>query len=106
MSELKAQWDEVGERFAALGRHWRERYEERARNEGAEARAQVDDALRTLADAVDDVAAAIGDAVRDPATREQARQAGTSLGDALAATFGEVGEQIRRSFGSDADRQS
>jgi hypothetical protein len=96
MAESKEAWDRVGQEFRALGRQVRERYERQA-GEGAPAadRRKVDDALRQLADSLDQAFTALGDAIRDPQFGEQSRKAAGSLSDAVSATFAEVSDRVR-----------
>ncbi len=97
MSESKQAWDEVGEHFAGLGRRVKEQYRAAA-PESAEEREAVRDALRGLAASVEHALAAVGDVVRDSGFRDEAKQATKSFGDALAATFDEVGDELRKAF--------
>ncbi|HEX2038418.1 MAG TPA: hypothetical protein VHF47_01665 [Acidimicrobiales bacterium] len=70
-------WSEVGERFAALGRRLRD---------GDVDREAVDQALESLAAAVDDVVDAVAGPLRDPSFKEEAREAARSLGHAITST--------------------
>jgi formiminotetrahydrofolate cyclodeaminase len=97
MAESKEAWDRVGRDFSDLGRQVRQRYAQRERAEqGAAAdKRKVDEALRQLADSLDEAFTALGDAIRDPQFGEQTKKAAGSLSDALAATFAEVSERFR-----------
>ena len=108
MAESKANWDQVGEEFKALGRQIRQHYEQ-TRSEGAASkegtadqaapsadRRKVDDALQKLTESLDQAFSALGDAVRDPKVGEQTRKAANSLSDALNATFAEASERFRK----------
>ena len=95
MAESKEKWDEVGDRFAELGRRLKERYEANAAF-GDEERERVNSALRELGDSLDAGFTSLGDAMRDPAMRVEFKQAGIAVGDAIAATFNEVAEEIRK----------
>jgi hypothetical protein len=104
MAESKANWDQVGEDFRALGRQVKQHYEERPRPEqpGAEGaapsadRRKVDDALQKLTDSLDQAFSALGDVIRDPRFGEQTKKAAGSLSDALNATFAEASERFRK----------
>jgi len=100
MAESKQAWDDVGEHFAALGRRVKQHYEERGGQQGAAPtdRREVEDALRKLADSLDQAFTAVGNAVRDPAFGEETRRAADSLGEALSATFAEVSDDLRDRF--------
>jgi len=52
------------------------------------------------------VASTIGDTLRDPEVKMEAKQAATSFVDALGATFGEVGEELRKVFKTDRKTES
>jgi hypothetical protein len=92
MTEPKQAWDEVGERFAALGRQLKTRFDQEREGDDRQA---VRDAVGRLAEAARRLGDSVGEAVRDPAVKQQARDVARSLNDALATTFREVGEQIR-----------
>jgi hypothetical protein len=55
-------------------------------------------ALRRLADALDGVFDAAGNAVRDPAVKDDVRDIGRALSDAFSATFAEVSDDLRKAF--------
>jgi formiminotetrahydrofolate cyclodeaminase len=97
MAESKEAWDRVGQDFSDLGRQVKERYErrERAEQEAPADKRKVDEALRQLADSLDQAFTALGDAIRDPQFGEQTRKAAGSLSDAMAATFAELSERMR-----------
>jgi hypothetical protein len=98
MGESKEAWEQVGRNFSDLGRQVRQRYEqrERAGEEPPPAdRRKVDEALRQLADSLDQAFTALGDAIRDPQVGEQTKKAAGSLSDAMSATFAELSERFR-----------
>jgi len=105
--EAKDAWDQVGERFADLGRKLSDHYK---RQEGAtsqstdEAKRKIDDAIRTVGEHVDRAFTSLGETIRDPETKDTAQKAVRSLGDALDKTFADVSEAIRprRNCGSSA----
>jgi hypothetical protein len=94
MSDAKGAWDEVGNRFGDLAGRLKEQYDARSAF-GASANEKIDDAVRTLARALDDTITAIGDTLRDPATRDDVKQAANAVGNAIATSFTEIAEQIR-----------
>jgi hypothetical protein len=98
MAENKEAWDRVGRDFSDLGRQVKQRYEQRERSgQGAPPadRRKVDEALRQLADSLDEAFTALGDAIRDPQFGAQTKKAAGSLSDAMAATFAELSERFR-----------
>lgn len=99
MADTKAAWDTVGESFATLGRRLKEHYDARVASGETPDRSQIEEALETLADALERAVEALGDSLRDKSVHTEARKAVASLGEALAVTFGEIGEQIHKAFG-------
>ena len=97
MAESKEAWEQVGRDFSDLGRQVKQRYEqrERAGEEPPADRRKVDEALRQLADSLDQAFTALGDAIRDPQFGDQTKKAAGSLSDAMSATFAEVSERFR-----------
>ena len=97
MAESKEAWEQVGRDFSDLGRQVKQRYEqrERAGEEAPADKRKVDEALRQLADSLDQAFTALGDAIRDPQFGEQTKKAAGSLSDAMAATFAELSERFR-----------
>lgn len=98
MSDMKAAWDEVGAGFTALGQRLKEHLDARRAAGEIPDRSQIDDALETLAEALERAVDAIGDSLRDSGVHDEARRAVASLGTALSATFSEIGETISRAF--------
>ena len=109
MAESKANWDQVGEDFRALGRQVKQHYDERPRPQAPEAttsgqeetpppadRRKADDALQKLVDSLEQAFSALGEAVRDPQVGEQTKKAAGSLSEALTATFAEASERFRK----------
>jgi hypothetical protein len=97
MAESKEAWEQVGRDFSDLGRQVKQRYEqrERAGEEAPADRRKVDEALRQLADSLDQAFTALGDAIRDPQFGEQTKKAAGSLSDAMSTTFAELSERFR-----------
>jgi hypothetical protein len=95
MTETREKWDEVGERFNDLGRRLKERFDANAAF-GADERERVNDALRQLGDALDAGFTTIGDTLRDPAMRDEMKNAGSSIADAIAATLRDLSSAIKR----------
>jgi hypothetical protein len=60
--------------------------------------AEVKAALRKLADALDGTFEAVGNAVRDPAVKDDVRDLGKALSEAFSATFAEVSDDLRKAF--------
>jgi len=100
MADSKQAWDRVGQDLSDLGRHVRRHYEQQRGEPERPApadRRKVEDALRQLADSLDQAFSALGDAIRDPEFGEQTKKAANSLNDALSTTFAGVSERLRSS---------
>ena len=84
----KDPWDDVSDRFATLGK----RLQGRDRDD-------VADAFKSFVAALDDAAASLNKAVQDPKFRDEAKAAAKSLGDAVAASFEQIGDDLKGRFG-------
>lgn len=92
MAEATGPWNEVGDRLAALALKLKLHAEEELSEERkAEARSAVERFGATVQGALD----GIGDAVRDPAVKEDAKAAGEALSTAVSATVAEVLKVLR-----------
>ncbi|MFN0091438.1 MAG: hypothetical protein ACKVWR_14405 [Acidimicrobiales bacterium] len=96
MTDAKSHWNEVGDKFSGLGLKLKLHYEEARSEEGD--REQVQAAVRRLGDAVEGVFEAMGKAAKDPAVKDDVKQVGQSLANALSYTFSEVSDELRRAF--------
>jgi hypothetical protein len=97
MSESKAKWDDVGDRFTALGRKLKSHYDANAQPSAPRDEAeqdQVRDALRQISDALDAGFTAIGESLRDTEVRDDFKQAGNAIADALTASIEDVKSAI------------
>lgn len=98
----KEAWDEVGERFAVFGRALAARYQQLEQERGAttaEDKRKVEEALSTISRQLDQAFTSLGDTIRDPGAKDGLKQAARSVGDALAVTFSEVSEEVRKRVG-------
>ena len=93
MADAKAPWSEVGDRLGALALKLKlHAQEELTEERKAEAQSAVERFGATIQGAID----ALGDAVRDPAVKDDARAAGQALSTAVTATVDEVLKSVRR----------
>ena len=111
MADSRAAWRDTGERLNQLGLKLKLHYEQQRGEDAERARGEVEGAVRRLVDAVQDAFESIGAAAKDQAVREDVKQVGQSLTDALNATFAEVSDQVRKVMsrpagGPSADRPS
>src|SRR5215218_2555454 len=98
-SDTKDAWDDVGKHFADLGKRLGEHYRRLASGDTEQEAVdlkKVGDTLRSLTEQLDRAFTSLGNTLRDPEAKESATRAARSLGDALSATFEEVGDQVRR----------
>ncbi|MEV0269140.1 MAG: hypothetical protein HOV71_12530 [Hamadaea sp.] len=86
------EWNELGEKLEGLGLKLKMHLQQSDTSE-------VPDALSKLGNAVQEVFAAAGNAVKDDAVRADVKEAGQMLGDALANTFSKASNDIRDRFG-------
>ncbi len=102
MADVRSAWQSAGDRLSGLGLKLKLHYEQQRAEDEAEdePRPEVKEAVKRLADAVQDTFEAMGSAVKDPAVRADVKQVGQSLTDALGVTFAEVSDELRKAFRS------
>jgi hypothetical protein len=103
MSETQEAWSEVGERFGAWGKLVADRYKESsgtAREAAKESQRKLEEAARDITDVLDRAFTALGDTIRDESAKNDLKAAVKALGDAVAVTVSEAGEQVRRRVGT------
>lgn len=93
-------WDKMAEQVSSLGRKLKETYQRSMADEGPD-QAEIKAALRTLGNAWEKVAQAVGAAARDEAVRANMKSAATGFFEAVGAAFSEFGSELRRSNASD-----
>ena len=106
MSGTQEAWSEVGERFAAWGKQVAERYKESsgpAREAAKESQRKLEEAAHDITDVLDRAFTALGETIRDQNAKDDLKQAVKALGDAVAVTVSEAGEQVRRRVGTSSD---
>jgi|SRR5919198_851005 gas vesicle protein len=97
--ETKKAWEEVGQHFSDVGKRIGEHYRglESETQTTAETQGQtVKDAIQKVVDELDQAFTGLGNALRDPQTKDSLTKAAKSLGDALDSTFAGLGERIRQ----------
>jgi len=92
MTGQAAQWQELADRVEALALKLKLHVEQVDDDE------EVRDAMGRLRADVDEAFKAAGNAVKDHAVREDVREVGRLLTDALDTTFTRVGDQVRDLF--------
>ena len=97
--ETKKAWEEVGQHFSSVGKRIGEHYkslEDETRRSAATQRQTVNDTIKKVVDELDQAFTGLGNALRDPQTKESLNKAARSLGDALDSTFSGLGEKLRK----------
>jgi hypothetical protein len=98
MADSRAAWNDAGERLTELGQKLKTHYEQQHGTDSTQAREELADAAKRLGGAVQDAFEALGAAAKDKTVQADVKQVGQSVYDALGATFGQVSEELRRSF--------
>jgi len=102
MADVRTAWTQAGEQLSGLGLKLKLHYEaQRGTDEsGEQVRAQDDvkDAVRKLGVAVQDAVDAMGAAARDQAVKDDVKEVGRSLRDALGVTFSEISDELGKAF--------
>jgi hypothetical protein len=104
--DAKRAWNDVGERFASLGKRLSERYREAGPSGEADAREtqrKLEDAAKEVGDQISRALDALGTTIRDDAAKADLKQALNAVGEALGTTFDEAGQAIRRTMRSKGD---
>jgi hypothetical protein len=95
MSEAKARWDEVGERFGELGKRLKDRYDAKVGLADDE-KAKLNDAMHQISESLDAGFTTLGDSIRDPEIRDDLKHAGTAVAEALSASFADVADELKK----------
>jgi hypothetical protein len=95
-SESRKAWEQFEADMRTLGRDFRRHYEEGAGGKASD----LQDSMRKLAQAAEDVFDSLGRATRDPKVRQGTRKAAQSFGELIAETFREVADGVEGAFKS------
>ncbi len=95
MTEERDPWDVAGERWTDVSDLVKDRYRQVVGDTGPD-EDEVRAAFETIGDAARAVADSIGQAIRDPDTREQLKKMSSSVASAIGATLSQLGEEIVR----------
>ena len=102
MADVRTAWKQAGEQLSGLGLKLRLHYDEQrgtdADGEQVRAQDEVKEAVRKLGMAVQDAVDALGAAARDQAVKDDVREVGRSLKDALGVTFTEISDELGKAF--------
>lgn len=92
MADTKKAWAEVGDALSALGLKLKLHTEQ----ETSEDHKEFTSALQRLAGTVDDIFQSVGNATRDPAVREDARNVAQAFAGAVDATIDEARGRLKK----------
>ncbi len=99
MSEFDDRWQSVAGEFRTLGYAFRDHYRAtKGETDTGPSEEEVRNALHTVTDAVDNALTSVGKAIRDPNVQKGAKDAATSLVEALGESFTQLGEALDRAF--------
>ena len=91
MSEnTSTSWDEVGSKLSGLGLKLKLHIEEASGDDH-----DVNNALRDLAASIEGAFDGLRKAAKDPAIKEDVRDVGSALSEAVTKTLGELGDDMR-----------
>jgi predicted phage gp36 major capsid-like protein len=90
-SESRKAWDQFEADMRTLGRDFRRHYEEGATGKAGD----VQDSMRKLAEAAEEVFESLGRATRDPKVRDGTRKAAQSFGELIANAFRDLAGEVK-----------
>lgn len=93
MSDTDRAWQQVREDLQALGLKLQLHLKETGKAQEATAD-EIQDALRQVASAVEGSLSGLGRAFQDPVVREDAARVARSLGDAVASSLTQAGQEV------------
>lgn len=96
MDDVRTTWTDAAEKLGGLGSSLRVHYEQQQESDGETATADVQTAAKRLGDAVQDAFDAMTAAAKDDALKEDVKQFGQALTEALKATFSEMSGEVRQ----------
>ena len=105
MSTSKDAWNEVGDRFTAVGKRLAGHYGER--NDGTspkETQHKVEEVVREIGNQLGRALEAVDDTVRDDDARKDLKQAFNALGSAISSTVEDAATAIRGPKGEEPPR--
>ena len=88
-------WDSATADFSGIGRRLKNTYRKVADDRGP-SEEEIKQAFATLAGAWDQVAESVTTALKDPALREQLKEAAGSFAAAIGTTITDLGSELRR----------
>jgi|1186.fasta_scaffold07250_2 hypothetical protein len=105
MSTSKNAWNEVGDRFTAVGKRLAGHYGQRADGTSTkETQHKVEEVVREIGNQLGRAFEAVDDTVRDDAARQDLKQAFNALGSAISTTVEDAATAIRAPKGDQPPR--
>lgn len=98
MTDAKSAWNDAGDRLQNLGASLKQHYAAQRGDDAGQTKEQVSDAFKKVGDALQGAFDALGAAAKDPAVKEDVRQTGKSVADALGQTFTSLSDEVRKAF--------
>jgi hypothetical protein len=98
MDETRSAWRDASDQLSGLGQRLKAHYREQHGEEHS-----ASEAVKHLAEAVQDAFDAMGTAAKDPEVKAEVKQVGQSLSRALGTTFADVSDELRKAFRSGAE---
>ena len=96
MSTSKNAWNEVGERFTAVGKRLAGHYDQRSDGGSPkETQHKAEEVVREIGNQLGRALEAVDDTVRDDAARQDLKQAFNALGSAISSTVEDAATAIR-----------
>ncbi len=106
MDNMRSTWNETADKLGGLGLKLKLHYEEQQGADRDASRADVQNAVQRLGDAVQVAFEALGAAAKDDAVKDDVKQVGQALTNALRATFTEVSGEVRGAIKRRTDTDS
>jgi len=101
----KNQWNEVGDRFTAVGKRLAGHYDKRNGGGSAkETQHKAEEVVREIGNQLGRALEAVDDTVRDDAARQDLKQAFNALGSAISSTVEDAATAIRGPKGEEPPR--
>lgn len=105
MSTSKDAWNEVGDRFTAVGKRLAGHYDKRTGGGSADdTQHKVEEVVREIGNQLGRAFEAVDDTVRDDAARQDLKQAFNALGSAISSTVEDAATVIRGPKGEEPPR--
>jgi hypothetical protein len=105
MSMSKNAWNEVGDRFTAVGKRLAGHYDKRSDGGSAkETQHKAEEVVREIGNQLGRALEAVDDTVRDDEARQDLKQALNALGSAISSTVEDAATAIRGPKGEEPPR--